>query len=78
MGVQRLKIKDELHYRPGSTSRHCSDCNHCVCYQDADGSKREYRCRIIGLEPGRLYRINPKYICDKYDNSVMLKRLRGD
>lgn len=30
MGVKRLKIKDELHYRSGRTMHHCSDCNHFV------------------------------------------------
>lgn len=77
MTVARLKIKNELNYRRGYTGRSCIHCNHCVARQAADGSYKEYRCRIIGLNAGRLYRINPNSICDKHDNSRYLARLRG-
>lgn len=77
MGVPRLQIKRDLNYRQGYTSRSCGHCNHCVAYQRADGASKEYRCRIIGLNEGRAYRINPKSICDKHDNSNYLTRLRG-
>ncbi len=82
MGVSRLKKKIELNYRRGGTAHDCYECNHYVSDQkvldlfglDPDGYPR---CRIIGVEPGRLYRISDKAICDKHDNSEYLKRLRG-
>lgn len=83
MGVKRLRIKDELHYRPGGTGHHCSACNHYLAkpHNPIDlglmDPLPDPRCRLIGLKPGRQYRINPKNICDRYDNSNMLKRLKG-
>lgn len=83
MGVKRLKIKNELHYRPGRTAHYCSQCNHWAgeipefAALGNDSHGKGPRCRMIGIEPGIGYRINPKYICDKYDNSIQLKRLRG-
>ena len=78
MGVKRLKIKDELHYRPGRTGHHCSACNHFVPGEEKiEGILYgDPRCRLIGLNPGRQFRINPGYICDRYDNSKLLQRLR--
>lgn len=79
MGTPRLKIKDELNYRRGYTSRGCSDCNHFITVRDErHGKPLDYRCEIIGIRPGRLYRINPANICDKHDNSRYLKRLKGE
>ncbi|MBW2598589.1 MAG: hypothetical protein JRC60_00450 [Deltaproteobacteria bacterium] len=82
MGIARPKIKDEVHYKKGLTWAYCSDCNHFVRdYQVTGIAGRilgiEPRCRIIGLKPGRGYRINPTYICDHWDNSNYMKRLRG-
>ena len=79
MGTPRLKIKTELNYRRGYTSRSCNDCNHIVAFRHAsDGPVREFRCQIMGVNPGRLYRINPANICDAHDNSRYLKRLKGE
>jgi hypothetical protein len=82
MGVSRLKKKIELNYRRGGTAHDCSGCNHFVSDRkvldlfglEPDGHPR---CGIIGVQPGRMYRINPKSICDRHDNSNALKRLRG-
>ena len=41
MGVKRLKIKDELHYRSGRTMHHCSDCNHFVAGEQPIPGKRQ-------------------------------------
>jgi len=77
-----LKIKEELHYRRGYTHAHCSDCNHYVqtfkreSFNGADLGE-EPRCRVIGLQLGRMYRIHPKNICDQFDNSELLARLKG-
>lgn len=77
MGVARLKKKTELNYRRGTTSRYCGHCNHCVAFQKADGSSKYFRCRIIGLESGRLYSIHPQNICDAWDDSRYMERLTG-
>ncbi len=63
MGVPKLKAKAERRYRRGHTWRECSDCRHFVPDWAATG---EGRCRVMGLEPGRLYRILPHYICDDF------------
>ncbi|KJR98768.1 MAG: hypothetical protein VR65_19900 [Desulfobulbaceae bacterium BRH_c16a] len=78
-----LKIKEQLHYKRGYTDRCCSDCNHYVESFKLTGINGEDlghgpRCGIIGLKPGRMYRINPKNICDKFDNSKLLTRLGAD
>jgi len=77
MGVPSLKIKQELNYRRGYTHAHCNDCNYFLPQYPVKGCKgnplgNEPRCRVIGLENSRRYRINPKYICDKFDNSIKL------
>ena len=76
-----LKIKEQLNYRRGYTHASCSECNHYVenfkrtSFNGADLGE-EPRCRIIGLQLGRMYRINPKNICDRFDNSELLTRLK--
>ena len=82
MGAQTLKKKQEFNYRRGSSAFYCSHCNHFVSQflvQDVDGAAKsiEPRCRMIGLENGRGYRVHPKDICDKYDQSALEARLRG-
>ena len=71
MGVKRLQIKDDLNYRRGYTWKACSYCDHYVGSVEIaiEGALRigEPRCKIIGLNPGRLYRINRAYVCDKYE-----------
>jgi len=74
MGSPTLKKKIELHYRKGSAAHDCSECNHFVpSHPEGSGP----RCRVMGLKPGRAYRINPKFICDAYDNSRYMERLMG-
>jgi hypothetical protein len=84
MGVKRLKIKDELNYKRGYTWKNCGQCDHFVANydiveQDTYGAlvTTEPRCKIIGLENGPSYRIHPANICDRYDNTERLKRIRG-
>lgn len=83
MGTAKLKIKTELNYRPGYTHAHCSQCNDFVAQYPCKGiggvdMGEQPRCRVIGLCPGRMYRINPKSICDRYDGSESLARVKGD
>jgi hypothetical protein len=77
MGQPRLAIKDKLNYRSGYTSRSCSTCDHFMNKFEMDDPAHPGRCDVIGLKVGRLYRINPRCICDKHDGSEQLKRLRG-
>jgi len=69
MGVKKLQIKEYLHYRKGTTFWNCSQCNQYIYAV-------EPRCNLIGDKPGRLYKINPQNICDKYDNSESIKQYR--
>ncbi len=78
MGVKRLQIKDELNYRRGYAATHCGGCDHFV---EADRcAKGELwgapRCRVIGVERGRGYRINYYSICDRFDNTKRMERLK--
>lgn len=76
MGLTKLKIKDELRYRRGYTHSHCSDCNHYVGMTLENGL-RDPRCRLIGLKPGRMYRVHPASVCDRFDGSLMLAKVKG-
>jgi succinate dehydrogenase/fumarate reductase-like Fe-S protein len=82
MGVSMLKRKRELNYRRGSTMRNCGTCDHHV--PDALELKAggvvvgsEDRCSVIGVKPGRTYRVLRNYICDAHDGTERLKKLRG-
>jgi hypothetical protein len=77
MGQARLAIKNKLNYRSGYTSRSCSTCDHFTTMCEMDDPAHPGRCDVVGLKIGRLYRINPKCICDKHDDSRYLARLRG-
>ena len=78
-----LKIKMQLNYRRGGTSRNCGQCDHfvknhpCIGLGDIDLGLQP-RCKVIGLEPGRMYRISKNSICDKYVNKRRLRELLGD
>lgn len=77
-----LKRKQELNYLRGYTHSSCGDCNSFVpnCQLtgiDGQDLGSQPRCREIGLEPGRMYRVSPNNICDLYDNSKYLARLIG-
>lgn len=74
MGVKRLNKKVQLNYRCGTTSRSCQYCNH---FYSGPLTSDFFRCKIIGLLAGRSYRINPNHICDQYDGSNYLKRLKA-
>lgn len=77
-----LKIKEKLHYRRGYTHGSCKDCNYYIgaCELVGIGGKAmapQPRCEKIGLEPGRMYYVSPNNICDEFDNSRLLRRIRG-
>lgn len=80
MGVPKLHIKKELNYRRGYTDRHCSGCDHYVANPEPLGGFRatnDGRCRIIGLKPGRAYQILPGSICDRFDQTNTLARMKA-
>lgn len=70
--LPRLKIKDEIHYRKGSTDE-SQNCRNCKSYL----SNYEYgpRCAIIGIaESVRRYRVRPDYRCDRQVMSEAYRR----
>jgi hypothetical protein len=73
MAAPTLKKKQELNYRRGRTSTSCRYCNHAVLvHWELDVSETEVkdlRCWIMGLKPGRAYKISPDNTCDAHDNS---------
>ncbi|MDO8948326.1 MAG: hypothetical protein Q7U88_14405 [Desulfocapsaceae bacterium] len=74
-------LKKKLNYRHGYASRHCSDCDNfstspILGIGGADLGKQP-RCKIIGHDFGKMYRINKEYIRDAFDGSEGLRRLRG-
>ena len=75
MGVPRLKKKNELNYRHGGTARHCLVWDH-VRATIVPRVTTHFRCTIIGLDIGRAYDINPNYVCDAFDNTLRLKRIK--
>ena len=78
-----LKIKKELNYRRGYTHASCNDCDFfvddCRCTGvNGEELKGLTRCRKIGLKPGRMYSICRNNICDLFDNTKTLARIKGE
>ena len=70
MGAGQLKRKRELNYRRGNKSRNCSICSNFVTMQvkgiGGEDLGEQSRCRIVGLQAGRMYRILPASVCDSF------------
>ena len=68
--LPRLKKKDELRYRKGSTneSQNCRYCQHIIDLDvtDDDGIvvATGKRCKIMGVKESRRYRVRADYTCD--------------
>lgn len=80
--MARLKKKDELNYRRGYTHSHCGDCDFFVPDFRVMGIGGEFlryepRCKQIGLRDGRMYRVGRNNICDLFDNTETIRRIRG-
>ena len=75
MGVPRLKAKNELNYRKGLTHKECSGCDYFIPNWEDTG---EGRCRKIGLQPGRQYRVLPHYLCDDFDDTKTMAAIKRD
>jgi hypothetical protein len=82
--LPRLKIKDDLHYRKGSTNE-SMNCRYCVNFikdvvvKGIGGIalRTEGRCRIMGMKESIRYRINRDYTCDKQQYAVELGLLQA-
>ncbi len=69
--LPRLKKKIELHYRKGSTNESCN-CQNCknivkdsvVITGRGEILAAEPRCKVMGLQPSRRYRIRLDYTCN--------------
>jgi hypothetical protein len=63
--MPRIKLKDFLHYRKGSTNEavNCRACRQFAADFPAYAGK-EARCRIFGLKAGIRYRVREDYTCD--------------
>lgn len=73
--MSQLKKKRELNYRRGSKSRNCLICAHYVTMQikgigNADLGVQS-RCRLVGLQAGRTYRIVPANVCDSFNAAAL-------
>jgi len=70
MGAPQLKKKAALDYRRGSAGRDCSSCVNFVPafpIREANGTVHvEPRCRVMGIQPGRAYRISSRSICNAF------------
>jgi hypothetical protein len=82
MRISVARLKKVRNYRHGYASRSCGDCDEFVQVRitgigGADLGL-QLRCRIIGQDAGKAFRINPNCICDAYDGSKGLARLKGN
>ena len=66
--LPKLKIKDELYYRKGSTneSENCRFCTHFHEAAEESDEKHPGRCTVIGLKSGARYRVRSDYKCDSH------------
>lgn len=86
--MPRLKIKDEIRYRKGSTheSSNCKACKYfkaqsiTISYSSGD-HHIEDRCTIVGMASSARYRVRPDHTCDRQEMSESynqyLEWLRG-
>lgn len=77
MGVPQLRIKKVNNYGHGSSFKNCGMCvNFTEIQITGIGGKdlgEQPRCKFFGLGAGRMYRINPEYICDAYEFSKKIE-----
>lgn len=66
--LPRLKAKDRLRYRKGSTNE-SKNCRHCKNFVDFKELNEEVaplygRCKIMGVKESVRYRVRKDYTCD--------------
>ena len=73
--MPRLKIKDEIRYRKGSTNEGLN-CKHCQNFNPLLGTEVNSRCVIVGgLEKeSRRYNVRADYTCDRQKMSEAYER----
>ena len=73
--MPRLKIKDEIRYRKGSTNESVN-CKHCQNFNPLLGSEVNSRCVLIGglLKESRRYNVRADHTCDRQQKSEAYKR----
>lgn len=74
MGTPMIKAKKDRNYRRGRTGQRCSTCDHFIIYNGKGPD--DHRCLKIG-DGGRGYKVLSHYMCDEYDNTKILAKLRG-
>jgi len=78
--LPRLKIKDEIRYREGSTNEsvNCRACRYFkrdfIQYRRQDMLVIEHRCALIGVRDGRRHRVREDYTCDRQQMSEEYKQ----
>lgn len=73
--LPRIKQKIQYQYRKGSTNeaQNCQFCNHLVRDFEVKGIggagsiAKECRCKIMGLQMSRRYRIREDHTCNAHD-----------
>jgi hypothetical protein len=73
--MPRLKIKDEIRYRKGSTNE-AVNCRYCVNFTNGDsGNPVQFNvkgfCRLIGKRDLVRYRVRGDYTCDRQSRIVL-------
>lgn len=82
--MARLPKKVELNYRHGDEKHRCARCNYfkaavgIAMTPGGNPAPAKSRCKVIGLKHGKAYEVDPAFVCDAYDNSFILKKLRGE
>jgi hypothetical protein len=71
--LPRLKKKDELRYRKGSTNKsfNCVTCLHFVKYEEPPRSPEVVLslyglCKLFGVKESIRYRVRKDYMCDAH------------
>lgn len=75
--LPRLKIKDEIHYRKGSTNT-SNNCEACMHFKEnatkTDFMPPEDRCVLIGFGKSLRYRVRKDHTCDRQAMSAEWRR----
>jgi hypothetical protein len=70
MGARTLKKQLELNYRRGNKLTCCGTCRQYIpdfqIHARSGELRLEPRCRTIGIDGGRAYRVLPTRVCDAH------------
>ena len=73
-----LKAKVAVKYRKGTKRERCLYCTNYVPEFECIGINNEVlgtqpRCKVIGLKPGRFYRVSSDHRCDEFADKFAAK-----